>query len=402
MSNLLYKYLDINGAIMMLHYSDLMYANATTFNDPFDCHPSLIDCSNVPANERKGWPANIIEELHSSRLRNNREDLWICCLSKLYDSILMWSYYNKHEGVCLGLNMDLVAKYINVNYGMMVTTQGREVQYRDIVNKPDYYRDQEDFFSYQVYTKAKAWEHEQEVRLFIFKPYPMFMKLLPFQFDKKEFDHKEIRSFVTIGAECFESVYLGARIAPVNKEKIVQLARTLNPNIKIYQMEANPSAFRLTAKREMDYTLNDYIELFSNLHTNKQQGKKAPHKAIMLISIIDLIATHHIQTNEINFTEELEACFHQNWKRYVGKSTIFKPKAGTPYWHLNSEPFWQLIPYEGGYEKIVKLQKGNPYSSRTIQKHIKFAVIDQTLFQLLQEDASRRLLRDALINSLDK
>lgn len=49
MSNLLYKYLDINGAIMMLYYSDLMYTNATMFNDPFDCHPSLIDCSNVPA-----------------------------------------------------------------------------------------------------------------------------------------------------------------------------------------------------------------------------------------------------------------------------------------------------------------------------------------------------------------
>jgi hypothetical protein len=110
----------------------------------------------VPAEKRKNWTANVIEELHSNRLTNNREDLWICCLSKLYDSILMWSYYNKDEGVCLGLNMDHVAKYINVNYGMMVTTQGREVQYRDIVNKPDYYRDQEDFFSYQVYTKAKA------------------------------------------------------------------------------------------------------------------------------------------------------------------------------------------------------------------------------------------------------
>ena len=43
MSNLLYKYLDVNGAIMMLHYSNLMYANAMMFNDPFDCHPSLID-----------------------------------------------------------------------------------------------------------------------------------------------------------------------------------------------------------------------------------------------------------------------------------------------------------------------------------------------------------------------
>ncbi|MFK2503109.1 DUF2971 domain-containing protein [Bacteroides fragilis] len=219
MSKLLYKYLDINGAIMMLHYSDLMYANATTFNDPFDCHPSLIDCSNVPEEKRTGWPANVIEELNSNRLTNNREDLWICCLSKLYNSILMWSYYNKHEGICLGLNMDHVAKYINANYGMMVTTQGRDVQYRDIVNKPDYYRDQEDFFSYQVYTKAKAWEHEQEVRLFIFKPTPWFMKRLPFQHDKTEFNHKENRTFVTIGAECFESLYLGVRIDPTNKEK---------------------------------------------------------------------------------------------------------------------------------------------------------------------------------------
>lgn len=30
MGNILYKYLDINGAIMMLHHRSLMYANATT------------------------------------------------------------------------------------------------------------------------------------------------------------------------------------------------------------------------------------------------------------------------------------------------------------------------------------------------------------------------------------
>ena len=116
MSNILYKYLDINGAKCMLGNQNLQFTNASQLNDPFDCHPSLIDCSNVPEEKRKGWPANIIKELHSNRLTNNREDLWICCLSKLYDSILMWSYYNKHEGVCLGLNMEHVAKYINANY----------------------------------------------------------------------------------------------------------------------------------------------------------------------------------------------------------------------------------------------------------------------------------------------
>ena len=251
MSNLLYKYLDINGAVMMLYYSNLMYANATTFNDPFDCHPSLIDCSNVPAEKCKIWSADIIKELHLNRFENFREDLWICCLSKLYNSILMWSYYNKHEGVCLGLNMDYVAKYLDARYGLIVATQGRDVQYRNIINKPNFYQSCEDFFSYQVFTKAKAWEHEQEVRLFIYKPISTFMALLPFQHDKKFFNHKEIRSFVKIGPECFDSLYIGVRVDATNKGKIIHLAKILNPNIKIYQMETDPNAFRLIAKQEI-------------------------------------------------------------------------------------------------------------------------------------------------------
>ena len=41
----LYKYLDFNGGLMMLHYGNLQFTNATQLNDPFDCHPSLIDFS---------------------------------------------------------------------------------------------------------------------------------------------------------------------------------------------------------------------------------------------------------------------------------------------------------------------------------------------------------------------
>lgn len=51
--------------------------------------------------------------------------------------------------------MESVNTYLNVCYGMMVTTQGQEILYRDIINKPDYYRDHEDFFNYQIFTKEK-------------------------------------------------------------------------------------------------------------------------------------------------------------------------------------------------------------------------------------------------------
>ena len=202
-------------------------------------------------------------------------------------------------------------------------------------------------------------------------------------------------------AECFESIYLGVNIEQTEKEKVTQLAKTLNPDIKIYQMEIDSDRFNLISKLERNYELADYIDLFSNLHTNKQHGKNAPHKAIMLLSVIDLISSQHITTNEIIYNEELEKCFFKNWKQYVKEVSIFKPKAGTPFWHLNSEPFWQLIPYEGGYVTIVKLQKRNPYSARTIRKYIKYAVIDKELFLLLRDSSNREILKQALINSLD-
>ena len=44
----LYKYLDAEGGLAMLSNGNIQFTNATKLNDPFDCHPSLIDFSQVP------------------------------------------------------------------------------------------------------------------------------------------------------------------------------------------------------------------------------------------------------------------------------------------------------------------------------------------------------------------
>ena len=43
----LYKYLDSKGGLAMLELHNLQFTNATRLNDPFDCHPGLIDYSNA-------------------------------------------------------------------------------------------------------------------------------------------------------------------------------------------------------------------------------------------------------------------------------------------------------------------------------------------------------------------
>lgn len=245
-SSILYKYIDINGAIMMLHNSNLQFTNATKLNDPFDCHPALIDFTNVPPEKSKGWGKELIEELVSHRHQRYREKNWVCCLSKAFDSLLMWSYYNNHKGVCIGLNIEKVVEYLNSSLGMMVSNSGHEVQYCDIIKKPDYFKSQADLFYYQMCTKRKDWEHEKEVRMFIYDPSPRCMSLLPSQNGKDgAIDEKEVRAFLKIGGECFEFIYLGANIKEKDKGNIITLARKLNPDINIYQMEINPNAFRL-------------------------------------------------------------------------------------------------------------------------------------------------------------
>lgn len=145
--------------------------------------------------------------------------------------------------------------------------------------------------------------------------------------------------------------------------------------------------------------MNQYTKLFSSLHVNKQRGQVAPHKAIMLLSVMDLVANGVIVDNKIEFSERLEERFKHNWDIYVRKDTCFRPIAGTPFWHMHYESFWKLKPYIGGVETIEKLQKSNPYSSHVICENIRYAEIDKELFQLIQIPEQRQMLREVLIST---
>ena len=140
-----------------------------------------------------------------------------------------------------------------------------------------------------------------------------------------------------------------------------------------------------------------FEKYFLSLNTNTQKGVKAPHKTIMLLSIIDLVEYGVITSNQIEFSERLEQQFQHNWLRYVGQSDVFQPRVGTPFWHLNNEPFWRLVPYEGGDEAIAMHLQGNPYAPGTTRKLIRYAEIDKELFELLQNETNRAKLRVTLI-----
>lgn len=75
--------------------------------------------------------------------------------------------------------------------------------------------------------------------------------------------------------------------------------------------------------------METYITQFKSLSTAIQNGKPAPHKAILLLSVIDLIAQGELQSNRITLSDALCKRFRQNWRTYINdgresKSTLIK------------------------------------------------------------------------------
>lgn len=255
MSRILYKYLDLEGAKSMIVKKTLQFTNASQLNDPFDCHPKLLDYSNVPKRKLQGWiPEEWWMEKEENDAKNLRNNTWLCSLSKVNDSLLMWSHYcYSHKGICIGLDVEKVMECVPPMFGTIyIKPLVLDVQYQNIIERPSAYNTAQDMFNYQWQTKAKEWEYEQEVRLVMPNPSAMYSALTPAQakHPKETWDRCEIRHYMPLNGDCFESIYFGFNIDKAEKEKIIKYARSkLNPKIKLYQMGVDPNAFRLQPEK---------------------------------------------------------------------------------------------------------------------------------------------------------
>ena len=143
--------------------------------------------------------------------------------------------------------------------------------------------------------------------------------------------------------------------------------------------------------------LLDYIEQFSILRIASISGVRAPHKPVLLLSVIDLVANGEIHSPYVELTDTLIDIFKKNWSSYALENTKCKSDIDKPFWHMNSEPFWNLVSMDG--REVTKSNfMGTPYSIGNLRKQIKYAEIDSELFKLMQNHHSRETLKEILIN----
>ena len=140
--------------------------------------------------------------------------------------------------------------------------------------------------------------------------------------------------------------------------------------------------------------LTYYINCFETLKRDRKNGG-APHKPILLLSIIQLFEKNFFTNNQIQILPELVASFKSIWSKLV--VTNHYPVFAMPFYHMNSEPFWKLVANTGCEKWLASKNAIN--SLKNLATAVKFALIDNELLKLLLESESRDLLKITILNT---
>lgn len=138
-----------------------------------------------------------------------------------------------------------------------------------------------------------------------------------------------------------------------------------------------------------------YEERFAQLSTGVHNGKKLPHKAVLLLGIINLIEDGAIKDNKIELTNAIAHTFTSIWESlHLGDKV---PSVWIPFWYMKSEPFWHFkaCTDENVLQNLLSFA-GHP-SVGQMRSVIAYAYLDEPLFVLMRDKVQRTSLTQVLI-----
>mgnify|MGYP003607768816 CR=1 FL=1 len=207
-----FKYFGTNDIYLQslreqyLYYSDFRY-----FNDPFDCNIELLNFEKLAKSKK--------ERNTEVTIREKLNGIGICCFTRNVTSILMWSHYAKyHEGFCVEYNYNSRINGINP----------LDVNYSDSFIKADFHKDKQDALFHMIFTKAKQWEYEEELRSI-----------------NSDFTDTNSRKIPFL-REDIKAIYLGVKIEDKLKNEIIVIAKEVyNNKIQIFKGSLSPNSFEI-------------------------------------------------------------------------------------------------------------------------------------------------------------
>lgn len=143
-------------------------------------------------------------------------------------------------------------------------------------------------------------------------------------------------------------------------------------------------------KKDLDY----YAKKFTKLRVDRAHGV-APHKPALLLSVIEQFDKNRISRNQIYLTPELIATFLKYWSNLV--TTDHQSDISLPFFHLTGDKFWHLMANPGFEATIASKTKIKGLAA--LRNTVKYAYVDDELFEQLQNVNSRVYLSKVLVSA---
>lgn len=124
-----------------------------------------------------------------------------------------------------------------------------------------------------------------------------------------------------------------------DKENILALTTFMQTEVYASLDDLTKAAL---VRKKVELCGNYFLEIASNLNRNKYKGCYAPHKAVMIMAIMELVESGYITTNVIHLDTELKDKFKEVWQRIVPLGSPFKCEYRNPFTYMDSELFWDL------------------------------------------------------------
>jgi putative restriction endonuclease len=139
-----------------------------------------------------------------------------------------------------------------------------------------------------------------------------------------------------------------------------------------------------------------FVRKLSKLRVDRSKGAVAPHKAILLVSVIQLIDSGFIHENRIFISPELVSRFKDNWHDLV-KAEKFSPNFSLPFYHMTSDKFWQLKTLPG--REILLTASHSIKSFSALKSCIDYAFLDDESYEWLKNPLNRTVAIHVLLDT---
>jgi putative restriction endonuclease len=136
--------------------------------------------------------------------------------------------------------------------------------------------------------------------------------------------------------------------------------------------------------------LQKYVQKMERLRVDKSRGV-APHKPLLLLTVIELIEQGQIDENKLFISPSLSETFMKYWTKITSR----RPNISLPFFHLTSDGFWHLHA-NAGYENALETARSIRAISR-LREVVAYASLDDDLYLLLTNTHHREAIRQTLI-----